>query len=136
MKAATDDQITQLRRHAVNNVTREIMANGLKLTWAQAHALGDEVIDWMRTRLDLKSSTTDHGITFKPDPSNRKMTNTNQVKAQIAAMLLTGPVTLSRALFCTAGRFQPFDIIDAANALVAEGKAIRTDATEHTWIRS
>jgi hypothetical protein len=48
------------------------MANGLKLTWEQAHALGDEIIDWMRSRLGLKSSTTDRGITFKPDPSNRK----------------------------------------------------------------
>lgn len=63
---ATDDQITQLRRHAVNDVTREIMTNGIKLTWDQAHDLGDEVIDWMGTRLGLKSRTTDAGITFTP----------------------------------------------------------------------
>lgn len=72
MKAATDDQIAQLRRHAVNSVTREIMTNGLKLTWAQAYALGDEVINWMRTRLGLKSTTSDRGITLRPDPSSVK----------------------------------------------------------------
>jgi hypothetical protein len=44
------------------------MMNGLKLTWVQAHDLGDEVVNWMRTRLGLKSITSDHGITFKPDP--------------------------------------------------------------------
>lgn len=68
MKAATDNQITQLRRHAVNSVTGEIMAHGTKLTWDQANDLGDEVINWMRTRLGLKSTTSDRGITFKPDP--------------------------------------------------------------------
>jgi len=63
---ATDDQLAQLRRHAVNTVTREIMANGIKLTWEQADDLGDEVIDWMGTRLGLKSRTTDAGIVFSP----------------------------------------------------------------------
>jgi hypothetical protein len=63
---ATQDQITQLRRHAVNTVTREIMANGIKLTWEQADDLGDEVIDWMGKRLGLKSRTTDAGIIFSP----------------------------------------------------------------------
>lgn len=63
---ATDDQITQLRRHAVNTTTREIMANGIKLTWEQTDGLGDKTIDWMGTRLGLKSRTTDDGITFTP----------------------------------------------------------------------
>lgn len=63
---ATEDQITQLRRHAVNDMTREIMANGIKLTWEQADDLGDEVLDWMGKRLGLKSRTTDAGITFTP----------------------------------------------------------------------
>lgn len=67
---ATEDQITQLRRHAVNDVTREIMRDGIKLTWEQAHELGDEVIDWMRSRLGLGSRTTDDGITFTPSPES------------------------------------------------------------------
>jgi hypothetical protein len=68
VKAATDNQITQLRQHAVNSVTREIMTNGIRLTWAQADDLGDEVINWMSSRLGLKTITSDHGITFRPDP--------------------------------------------------------------------
>ncbi len=62
--AVTEDQITQLRRHAVNDATREIMWNGVKLTWEQADDLGQEVIDWMRTRLGLQTRTTDAGIVF------------------------------------------------------------------------
>jgi hypothetical protein len=63
---ATEVQIIQLRRRAVNDVTREIMANGIKLTWEQADDLGDMVLDWMGKRLGLKSRTTDAGITFTP----------------------------------------------------------------------
>lgn len=59
-------QLEEIRHHAVNDVTREIMSNGIKLTWDEADDLGDETLDWMRTRLGLKSSTTDSGITFKP----------------------------------------------------------------------
>lgn len=63
---ATPEQITQIRRHAVNDVTRKIMESGVKLTWEQADDLGDEVIGWMRARLGLTSRTTDAGITFEP----------------------------------------------------------------------
>ena len=71
MKEATSDQITQLRRHAVNTVTNDIKAHGVRLSWGQVDDLGNEVIDWMRSRLGLKSTTSDHGVTFKPDPSVR-----------------------------------------------------------------
>jgi hypothetical protein len=42
---ATEDQLVQIRRRAVNDTTREIMAHGLVLTWDQAKALGDETLD-------------------------------------------------------------------------------------------
>lgn len=64
--SATPAQVTQLRRHAVNDVTRTIMTSGVRLTWAQADDLGDEVVQWMRDRLGLTSRTTDAGITFEP----------------------------------------------------------------------
>lgn len=63
---ATRDQITQLRRHAVNDVTRGIMARGVRLTWKQADDLGDEVLGWMKERLGLAMQTTDAGVTFAP----------------------------------------------------------------------
>ena len=63
---ATEPQITQLRRHAVNDVTREIMAHGVKLTWDQAEELGDETIDWMSGRLGLNRQTSDTGVVFTP----------------------------------------------------------------------
>ena len=63
---ATEAQIKQLRAHAVNTTTREIMAQGVKLTWAQADDLGDETIDWMSGRLGLNKRTTNEGITFTP----------------------------------------------------------------------
>ncbi len=69
LTTATEAQIEQLRRHAVNDVTREIMAHGVKLTWEQADALGDETIDWMGGRLGLNKRTTDAGITFAPPKS-------------------------------------------------------------------
>jgi hypothetical protein len=63
---ATEDQLVQIRRRAVNDTTREIMAHGLVLTWDQAKALGDETLDWVRGRLGLNSKTTDAGIVFTP----------------------------------------------------------------------
>ena len=61
---ATEIQIAQIRRQAVNDVTREIMTHGIQLTWAQADDLGDDVIAWMGSRLGLAADTTDTGITF------------------------------------------------------------------------
>jgi hypothetical protein len=67
MKLATPDQIETIRRRSYNQTARDMQQAGVKLTWAQAHALGDQAIDWMRSRLGLKSVTSDHGVTFKPD---------------------------------------------------------------------
>lgn len=59
---ATATQIEQLRLRAVNDVTREIAAQGIRLTHDQADDLGAEVVDWMRTRLGLSIETTDRGV--------------------------------------------------------------------------
>lgn len=69
-KFATDEQLEQIRRNAVNSVTRDLASTGIKLTWEQADDLGDEPIDWLRNRLGLKSQTTDAGITFTPTTSS------------------------------------------------------------------
>ena len=65
---ANEAQIEQLRQHAVNSVTNMIAMHGIKLTWEQADALGDETIDWMVGRLGLNKRTTDVGVTFTPPP--------------------------------------------------------------------
>lgn len=63
-----------------------------------------------------------------------KTTNLEPIKNQLLGLMLVGPISLSRALYCTAGRFQPLDIIDAGASLVAEGRAARIYCTtEHTW---
>lgn len=54
---ATDDQIQQLARRAINDTTREIAATGVALTWDQADDLGEQVLDWMRSRLGLRIET-------------------------------------------------------------------------------
>lgn len=81
LTTATEDQITQIRRHAVNDVTREIMAHGVKLTWAQADDLGDETIAWMGGRLGLNKRTTDKGITFTPPEHHVSQDAASRLKA-------------------------------------------------------
>lgn len=70
MKAATDDQIETIRKRAYNQTARDMAHGGVKLTWEQADDLGDQAIDWMRSRLGLRISTTDRGIIGQPDPTN------------------------------------------------------------------
>lgn len=89
---ATEPQITQLRRHAVNDVTREIMAHGVKLTWDQAEELGDETIDWMSGRLGLNRQTSDTGVIFTP-PEHRAST-----KAYAASLAEDPPPKTSRQI--------------------------------------
>lgn len=50
---ATETQIAQLRLHAVNDVTRAIMADGVHLTHEQADDLGEEALAWIGGRLGL-----------------------------------------------------------------------------------
>jgi hypothetical protein len=68
VKAATDDQIDMICKWAYNQAACDMQCDGVKLMWEQVDDLGDQVIDWMCMCLGLKSSTSDSGITFKPDP--------------------------------------------------------------------
>jgi hypothetical protein len=63
---ATNEQIEQLRLHAVNDVTREIMAHGVLLTHDQADDLGEEVLAWIGGRLGLNVKSTDLGVECTP----------------------------------------------------------------------
>lgn len=66
MITATETQIEQLRKHAVNDVTREIMAHGVLLSHDQADDLGEEVLGWMGGRLGLNVEVTDRGVQCSP----------------------------------------------------------------------
>lgn len=66
MITATATHLEQLRLRAVNDVTREIAAQGVRLTHEQADDLGEVVIDWMRGELDLAIYTDDVGVTLAP----------------------------------------------------------------------
>lgn len=63
---ATEDQIAQLRLHAVNDTTREIMRAGITLTHEQADDLGQEVLAWIGSRLGLIVKETDVGTECTP----------------------------------------------------------------------
>lgn len=63
---ATDEQITQLRAHAVNDITRKIMADGVSLTHEQADDLGAETLGWIGGRLGLNVKATDTGVECTP----------------------------------------------------------------------
>lgn len=63
---ATDDQLTQIRLRAVNDVTREIMSTGIRLTHEQSDALGEEAIEWIGVRLGLNVQETDTGVECTP----------------------------------------------------------------------
>jgi hypothetical protein len=68
LNTATDEQIEQLRRHAVNDLTRLVAAEGILLTHDQADDLGEEVLGWMRGRLGVNLKSTDRGIECTPPP--------------------------------------------------------------------
>lgn len=63
---ATDEQMVEIRRAAVNDITRAIARDGVRLTWSQAEDLGDVATDWLCKRLGLRSSTDSDGVTFAP----------------------------------------------------------------------
>lgn len=78
---ATDAQIEQLRRRAVNDTTREIAVRGIRLTHEQADDLGEEVLDWMVSRLELGRVSDEDGIAFYADEEPPTATH-----AQIVAL--------------------------------------------------
>ncbi len=70
MKTATAEQIATIRARAVNDTARAMMLRGVRLTYAQADDLGEEALDWLRSRLGLRSSTTDGWILCEPADSD------------------------------------------------------------------
>jgi hypothetical protein len=59
---ATADQIATIRARRVDATAREMMTSGVTLSHEQADDLGDEAIDWLRTRLGLRIETTDTAV--------------------------------------------------------------------------
>ena len=80
---ATEAQIEQLRKHAVNDVTREIMRDGVLLSHDQADELGEEVLGWMGGRLGLSVKATDRGV--ECSPNRIQLTGLSLVAAQEVA---------------------------------------------------
>jgi hypothetical protein len=66
MTKATKRQVEQLRLRAVNDVTRNIAKSGIMLSWTQADAVGNDCMQWMSDRLDLRNETNDDGFSFIP----------------------------------------------------------------------
>jgi hypothetical protein len=63
---ATPIEIDTIEARRVDDTTRQMMAEGVSLSWAQVDALGDEAIDWLTRRLGLTCTTDDKGITCTP----------------------------------------------------------------------
>jgi hypothetical protein len=66
MQTATETQLTEIRRHAVNDTTRAIAASGVLLTHEQADDLGEETLAWLTSRLGLRVTETDRGVECEP----------------------------------------------------------------------
>lgn len=66
---ATETQLTALRAHAVNDVTRQIMADGIVLSHEQADELGEETLGWIGARLGLNVTETDTNVLCTPPRS-------------------------------------------------------------------
>lgn len=67
--AAMDGERTvmqSLRAMALDDNARAIARNGVTLTHADVEDLGEEVIDWMRRRLDLTDESDADGVAFRP----------------------------------------------------------------------
>ena len=58
--------IQTIKTRAINNMAREMMTSGFTLTHKQADDLGDEAMDWVRTRLGLTVTETDSCVECRP----------------------------------------------------------------------
>jgi hypothetical protein len=63
---ASNEEIETIAARAYDDVAREMEAEGVELSYAQADALGDEALDWLRTRLSLDVQETDEGVICMP----------------------------------------------------------------------
>ncbi len=64
--AATETQIATIRARRVDDTAREMMRAGVTLSHEQADDLGEEAMDWMRSRLGLDVETTDAAVVCSP----------------------------------------------------------------------
>lgn len=63
---ATDEQMATIEARRVDDTAREMMDEGVTLTWEQADEIGDEGASWLKSRLGLVSKTSDRGVSFSP----------------------------------------------------------------------
>ena len=64
---ATETQIATIRARRVDNVARDMMANGVMLTHDQAYDLGDEAMGWLSSRLGLRINAAESGVMCEAD---------------------------------------------------------------------
>lgn len=62
IQTATETQIATIRARRVDDTARAMMTAGVMLTHEQADDLGDECLDWLRSRLGLRVAETDRGV--------------------------------------------------------------------------
>ena len=59
---ATEEQIATIRARRIDAVARAMMTGGVTLTHEQADDLGEDGVDWLKTRLGLTVRETDRGV--------------------------------------------------------------------------
>lgn len=62
----TNEIVEQLRRKAVNDTTRAVARAGLRLTNDQVDDLGEEVLDWVEKRLEVRVEVDYDGVLLRP----------------------------------------------------------------------
>lgn len=60
--SARDVILSAIRARAVTDATRYVQEHGISLSHDEADDMGDECLDWLRTRLGLRVTTTDTGV--------------------------------------------------------------------------
>lgn len=63
---ATEAQLTTIRARRFDATARTMMTEGVTLTHAQCDALGNDALDWIEDRLDLRVVETDVGVECSP----------------------------------------------------------------------
>lgn len=60
----TAQQLATIQARRVDDTAREMMRDGVSLTWDEAGVVGDEACDWIARRLGLAKTTNDAGVHF------------------------------------------------------------------------
>jgi hypothetical protein len=61
---ATVEQIATIRARRVDDTAREMMREGVSLTWEEAETVGDEGCAWIARRLGLTKAADAEGVHF------------------------------------------------------------------------